>query len=46
MTKLIEAITQVWYEDPKIKENCKRLAESKPSRVKEVSKNKGGHNTN
>jgi len=45
MTKLIEAIIQVWYQDPKIKESCKRLVESKPNTVKEVSKNKDGHNT-
>jgi len=45
MTKLIEAIIQVWYQDTKIKENCKRMVESKPNRMKEVSKNKGGHNT-
>jgi len=41
MTKLIEAIIQVWYLDPKTKENCKRLVESMPNRVKDVLKNKG-----
>ena len=43
MSKLIEAIMQVWYQDTKIKENCKRLVKSKPNRVKEVIKNRGGH---
>jgi len=45
MTKLIEAIIQVWYREPKIKENCKRLVESMPNRVKEVLKNKGRYIT-
>jgi len=43
MTKLIEAIIQVWYRDPKIKENCQTHVESMPNRIKEVIKNKGGH---
>ena len=46
MAKLIEAIIQVWNQEPKMKENCKQLLESKPNRVKEVLKNKDGHNTN
>ena len=40
MTKLIEAIIQLWYRDTQIKENCQKLVESLTNRVKEVLKNK------
>ena len=42
-TKLTEAVIQVWHRDPAIIENCKRLVESMPRRVKKVLKNQGGH---
>ena len=41
--KLIEALIQVWYRDPKILTDCSNLVESMPNRVQMVLKNKGGH---
>ena len=42
ITKLIEAIMQLWYHDEQIKENCENLIDSMPKRVQEVINNKGG----
>lgn len=42
-TKLIEAIIDVWYRDQEIAQNCQKLVESMPKRVKELIKNRGGH---
>ena len=43
MTKLIETIIQVWFRDPQIKKNVKKLTESMPKRVMQVLKSKDGH---
>ena len=43
MTKLLEVIIQVWYQDTKVKENYQKLVESMRNRVKKVLKNKEGH---
>lgn len=42
-TKLIEAVIQLWFRDTQISENCKKLVDSMPNRVKQIIKNKGGH---
>lgn len=42
-TKMIEAVIQVWYRDERISENCQKLVESMPKRVKAVIEAKGGH---
>ena len=41
--KLIEAIIDCWYRDPQIQENCKKLIDSMPKRVKSVLTCCGGH---
>ena len=41
--KMIEAVIDLWYHDPKILENCKNLSNSMCKRVKEVIKKRGGH---
>ena len=46
MTKLIEAIIQVWFRDLQIKENCQKLIESMPKRMMQALKSKGGHISN
>ena len=43
MVKLIEAIIDCWYTDPQIKENCKKLINSMPKRVKLVLTSHGGY---
>ena len=49
MVKLIKAIhkwkaiIKCWYCDPQIQENCKKLGDSVPKRVKMVIKSRGGH---
>ena len=43
MTKLVEAIIQVWFRDPQIIENCLKLVESMPRREMQVLKSKSGH---
>lgn len=41
--KMIEAVIQVWYRDERISDNCQKLIESMPKRVKAVIAAKGGH---
>ena len=41
--KLINAIIDVWYHDQKITQNCEKLVESMPKRVKKLITNRGGH---
>lgn len=43
MEKLIQALIQVWYKDPKIKNDCSKLIDSMPNRVQMLLKNRGGH---
>ena len=43
MVKLIEAIIDCWFRDPQIQENCKKLIDSMPKRVKSVLTSRGGH---
>ena len=43
MVKLIEAVIDCWYRDPQIQENCKKLVDSIPKRVKSVLTSCGGH---
>lgn len=43
MEKLIQALIQVWYRDPKITNDCSKLVDSMPNRVKMLLKNRGGH---
>ena len=42
MVKLIEAIIDCWYRDPQFKENCKKLIDLMPKRVKLVLTSHGG----
>ena len=42
MVKLIEAIIDCWYRDPQIQENCQKLIDSMPKRVKSVPTGCGG----
>ena len=41
--KMIEAVIQVWFHDPEIKNICKNLVNSMTKRVTEVIKARGGH---
>ena len=43
MTKLIEATVSVWYRDQEIKNMCEKLVISRPERIRQVIKSKGGH---
>jgi transposase len=41
--KLIQALIQVWYRDPKISSDCSKLVDSMPNRVQMLLKNSGSH---
>ena len=41
--KLINAIIDVWYHNQKVTQNCEKLVESMPKRVKKLITNRGGH---
>ena len=43
LEKLQNAVFELWYNDEKIKENCKKLITSMPNRVQLLLKNHGGH---
>ena len=43
LTKLIEAVTAIWYHDKEIAKNCQALICSMPKRVEQVLMKKGGH---
>ena len=43
MVNLIEVIIDCWYRNPQIQENCKKLIDSMPKRVKSVLTSCGGH---
>ena len=42
--KMIKALIEVWYRDPKIILDCSKLVESMPNRVKMLLKNRGHTN--
>ncbi|CAG9832697.1 unnamed protein product [Diabrotica balteata] len=42
-TKMIEAAIQVWYRDERISDNCQKLIESMPKRVKAIIAAKRRH---
>ncbi len=41
--KVISNVTNLWFNDEEIKQNCKALVKSMPNRVKQLINNKGGH---
>jgi len=43
LTKLIEAITQIWYHDPAVAAIYQKFVEFKPNFIKLVLKHRGGH---
>ena len=43
MVKLLEATIDYWYCDPQIQNNCKKLIDLMPKRVKLVLTSCGGH---
>lgn len=43
MQKLISAVIQTWYHDPKIADIASKLIDSMPNRVQKLLKAKGGH---
>jgi len=41
--KVISNVNHLWFEDPKIRNNCAKVVESMPNRVQELIQNQGGH---
>jgi len=41
--KLIGAIISIWYRGEEITKTCDKLVQSMPTRIRQVTKNKGSH---
>jgi len=43
MDKMTQAIIDIWFSEPKMKQHCAKLVDSMPERVNEVIQKRGGH---
>ena len=43
MDKMTQAVIDIWFSDPKMKQHCATLVDSMPERVNQVIQKRGGH---